>query len=166
LPERVHTPIIVTSTKSPHFRCTVAMSGPYSHADRPAPADTREAMAHARLTCLAAARAIEMATATVETSWVLYHRREHWRQVWSDLQSADPDYMAVCCAYCTHVRSRDGAWGAIPSGINEVVHRTSRMNLTHGICPDCQPLVFPPLGHPQLQHLMLRHYQRTPAPTG
>jgi hypothetical protein len=84
-----------------------------------------------------------MATATVETSLVLCARREHWRQVWSEVQGADPDYMAVCCAYCTHVRSRDGVWGAIPPRINEIIHGTSRINLTHGICPDCQPIVFP-----------------------
>lgn len=84
-----------------------------------------------------------MATATVETSRVLYAMREHWRQVWSELQGVDPDYRAVCCAYCTHVRSLDGDWGAIPPGINEIIHGTSRINLTHGICPACQPIVFP-----------------------
>jgi hypothetical protein len=119
------------------------MPGPHFHADRPAPADTREAIARARRTCLAAARAIEMATATVEASRVLSAMREHWRQVWSELQGADPDYMAVCCAYCTHVRSRDGVWGAIPPGINEIIHGTSRIDLTHGICPECQPIAFP-----------------------
>jgi hypothetical protein len=118
------------------------MPGPHFQADKPTPVDTREAIAHARQTCLAAARAIEMATATVEISWVLCDRREHWRQVWSELEGTNPDYMAVCCAYCDRVQTRGGTWGPIPSRINEIIHGTSRINLTHGICPDCQPGVF------------------------
>jgi hypothetical protein len=124
------------------------MPGPHFHTDRPSPADIREAIAHARRTCVAAARAIEMARATLETSWALYHDREHWRRIWGELHGTDPDYMAVCCAYCTRVRSRDGVWGAIPPGINEIIHGTSRINLTPGICPDCQPVFFPAANAP------------------
>ena len=118
------------------------MPGPHLDAHRITPVDTREAVAHARQACLAAARAIQLATATLETSWTLYDRREHWRQVLSELQDADPDYMIVCCAYCTRVQSREGVWGAIPPGIHDTIHGTTRINLTHGICPECRPNVF------------------------
>jgi hypothetical protein len=119
------------------------MLGPHSDVYRPTRADTREAIAHARQACLAAVRAIARATTVLESSRMLCAERDHWRQVWNDLKGADRDYMAVCCAYCTRVRSRDGVWGAIPPGVHDIIHGTSRINLTHGICPDCLPVVFP-----------------------
>jgi hypothetical protein len=107
------------------------------------PAKSRQAIEHARQICLAAARAIESARVTLGTSQTLYAEREHWRQVWSDLRGAGPDYFTTCCAYCGRVQTREGTWGPIPSGINQIIHGTGQLNLTHDICPDCQPRVFP-----------------------
>ena len=118
------------------------MPGPHFQSDRPKPADRREVLARARQLRLVAARAIDVATATVKTSCLLHARRQHWRRVWSELQCADLDYMAVCCAYCDRVRTRVGVWGEIPSRISEIIHGRSSINITHGICPDCQPGVF------------------------
>jgi hypothetical protein len=117
------------------------MPGPNLLAIRPTPADTRDVIAHAHQACLAAAKAVGRATAVVESSRMLYAEREHWREVWNDLQ--DAEYLAVCCVYCHRIRTRDGIWGVIPSSMYDIIHEIGRMNLTHGICPDCLHVVLP-----------------------
>jgi hypothetical protein len=117
------------------------MTGPSLFPISPTPAHTREAIAQAQQTCLSAARAIARATAAVESSRVLHAERQHWREVWNDLRHAE--YLPLCCAHCRRIRTRDGAWRAIPSGMYEVIHDMRRMNLTHGTCPDCRRIVLP-----------------------
>jgi hypothetical protein len=65
------------------------------------------------------------ARAVVDETRRLREQRARWREVWS-LHLLQPSEFLICCAYCARMKTRDGRWITVPSGISEIMHAGRR----------------------------------------
>ena len=83
-----------------------------------------------------AERAVAVSRTRVAYSRGLTLECASWRQIQSELAVAPHPWIA-CCSYCGEVRTNSGEWIAMAAKVLDSVQHSTRLDVTHGICPTC-----------------------------
>jgi hypothetical protein len=73
------------------------------------------------------------------------HRRDvwlRWRLTWKQLRDVPRDQRWLpLCSTCHRFRDCQGEWQELPPGMSGHLRLDGPLQVTHGICPDCDAMV-------------------------